>query len=403
MSFEQGLSGLNAASKNLDVIGNNVANSTTVGFKGSHAVFADVYAQSFGGSGAAASGIGTQVAAVQADFGQGNITVTSNPLDVAINGGGFYVLDNNGATTYSRNGQFHLDANGYVVNATGANVSGYGVDATGAIVGSTPGPLQVSSASINPTVTTKAATGVNLDSRSAIIATPFSIANPASYNNSSSMTVYDSLGNPHTLASYYVKTAANAWTVYGAMDGTALAAPMGTLPFNATGTLPVPTPAFAVSAPLVSGATTPFTFTLDMSSSTQFGSAFGVNSLTQDGATAGSLAGYSVGTDGTLLGRYSNGQTRSLGQLVLANFANDNGLQPLGGNAFAETAASGQPLVGTPGSGSLGVLQSGAVEESNVDLTQQLVDMITAQRVYQANAQTIKTQDQVMNTLVNLR
>ena len=403
MSFQQGLSGLNAAARNLDVIGNNVANSSTVGFKGSSAIFADVYANSFGASGAAAAGIGVSVAAVQANFAQGNITTTSNPLDMAINGNGFFVVETNGATTYSRNGQFHFDANGYIVNATGGRVTGYGVNAAGAVVASTPAALQISTAALSPTPTSTSAAGVNLDSRAAVITTPFAIANTASYNSSTSMTIYDSLGNAHTMAQYFVKTAANTWSVYGAVDGTALAAPLGTLTFSTSGALPTTTTPFAVSVPLTNGAATPLSFTLDLGSSTQFGSPFSVNSLSQDGATSGSLAGYSIGEDGTLLGRYSNGQTKALGQLVLANFANDQGLKPLGNNAFAQTTESGQPLLGTPESGTLGALQSGAVEESNIDLTQELVDMITAQRVYQANGQTIKTQDQVMNTLVNLR
>jgi flagellar hook protein FlgE len=403
MSFQQGLSGLSAAAKNLEVIGNNVANSTTVGFKGSHAIFADMYAHSFAGSGPSAAGIGTTVAAVQASFAQGNITATSNPLDLAVNGNGFFVLDTNGATSYSRNGQFHLDSDGFVVNATGAKITGYGVSATNAIVASAPGPLQVSTAALPPAATTTSAVGVNLDSRDPVITVPFSIANSASYNNSSSMSIFDSLGNAHTLSSYYVKTAANTWSVYGAMDGVALAAPMGALTFSSNGLLPAALLPFSVSVPLANGATTPFAFAMDLKTSTQFGANFAVNSLTQNGSTAGSLAGYGVAEDGTLQGRYSNGLTRTLGQFVLANFANDEGLEPLGGNGFAETTASGQPLVGTPGSGSFGAMQSGAVEESNVDLTQQLVDMITAQRVYQANAQTIKTQDQIMNTLVNLR
>jgi len=403
MSFQQGLSGLNAAAKNLDVIGNNVANATTVGFKASHAVFADVYAHSFANAGPSAVGIGTSVVAVQADFGQGNVTVTSNPLDLAINGNGFFVLDNNGAMTYSRNGQFHLDENGYLVNPSGSKVTGYGVDANGAIINSTPGDLQVSTAALPPAATNKSWLGVNLDSTDPVIATPFNITNTASYNNASSMTVYDSLGNSHTLTSYYVKTAPNTWSVYGALDGTAIAAPIGALAFNSNGTLPVPTPPFSVSVALTNGATSPFAFTVDYSNSTQYGTDFNVNSQTQNGGTAGSLTGYSVADDGTLLGRYTNGQTRTLGQVVLAQFASNEGLQPLGDNQFAQTKASGDPLIGTPGNGGFGALQSGAVEESNVDLTQQLVAMITAQRVYQANAQTIKTEDQIMNTLVNLR
>jgi flagellar hook protein FlgE len=219
------------------------------------------------------------------------------------------------------------------------------------------------------------------------------------------MTVYDSLGYAHTLSTYYQKTAANTWTVYGAADGTAIAAAVGTLNFTSAGAINTVTTTlpFAVSIPLTNGATTPLAFTLDYTGTTQYGSDFGVTALTQDGYSSGKLSGFSISADGTLQGRYSNGQSRTLGQVVLANFANPEGLQPLGGNGWAETNTSGQALVGSPGSGRLGALQSGAVEESNVDLTQELVGMITAQRFYQANAQTIKTQDQVLNTLVNLR
>ena len=404
MSFHQGLSGLNAASRQLDVIGNNVSNASTVGFKGSEALFADVYANSVGASSATSIGIGTTVAAVQTNFGQGNITATTNPLDIAINGSGFFRLDTNGVVTYSRTGQFHVDKDGYIVNATGSKVTGYGVDATGALVAANPGPLQVSTSDLTPTATSKGGIVLNLDSREAAIALPFNVSNPATYNKATSMTVFDSLGNPHTESSYFVKTAANTWSVYGSMDGAA-GTSLGTLSFLANGTLnlaasPMP---INVSNALTNGATTPLAFTLDFTGSTQFGSAFGTTSLTQDGFTSGKLGGFSVSDDGTMVGRYSNGQTRTMGQVVLANFANAEGLQSLSGNAWAETSASGQPLVGVAGSGSLGALQSGAVEESNVDLTKELVDMITAQRVYQANAQTIKTQDQVMNTLVNLR
>jgi len=404
MSFQQGLSGLNAAARQLDVIGNNVANASTVGFKTSQTIFADVYANSMAASSATSVGIGTAVAAVQANFSQGNITATSNPLDIAINGSGFYRLDNNGAINYSRNGQFHMDKDGFVVNAQGEKLTGYGVDAAGALIASNPGPIQVSSADLLPTATSKATVNVNLDSREAAITVPFSLTDPHSYNKSTSMTSYDSLGNPHTLTSYFVKSAANTWTVWGSMDGAA-ATNLGTLHFKTDGTLDTTatTLPFNVSAAVTTGATTPLAFTLDFTGSTQFGSAFGTTALTQDGYTSGKIAGFSVSDDGVIQGRYSNGQSRNLAAVVLANFANPQGLQPLGGNAFAESTGSGQPLVGRPGSGSLGALSSGAVEDSNVDLTHELVDMITAQRIYQANAQTIKTQDQVLSTLVNLR
>jgi|SRR5579862_1863168 len=404
MSFNTGLSGLNAASQQLDVIGNNVSNASTVGFKASDTLFADVYANSLGAVSDTSVGLGTSVSAVQADFGQGNITATTNPLDVAINGTGFFRMDSGGTINYSRNGQFHVDNNGFIVNAQGANLTGYGVGASGAVVPSNPGPMQVSTSDLVPNATTTALTVLNLDSRDATISTPFNLTNPATYNSSTSMSVYDTLGNAHTLSTYYVKTAANTWSVYGSLDGGA-SSTVGTLNFNTDGTLNTTTTTvpFNVTDPLTNGATTPLAFALDYTGSTQFGSAFGTTTLNQDGFTSGKLSGFSVSPDGTMVGSYSNGQTRTLGQVVLSTFSDPQGLAPLGGNLYAETAASGQPVTGVPGSGSLGVVQSSAVEESNVDLTKELVDMITAQRVYQANAQTIKTEDQVMNTLVNLR
>jgi flagellar hook protein FlgE len=405
MSFQQGLSGLFAAARNLDVIGNNVANANTVGFKGGNAVFADVYANSLAGAGQTAAGIGVAVAGIQQSFVQGNISTTSNPLDIAINGGGFFRMDTNGTINYSRNGQFHLDKDGYIVNVNGAKATGYGVDANGNILISNAGPLQVSLAQLQASATAGANIGLNLDAREGVIATAFNATDPTTYNKATSMSVYDSLGNPHSFNTYYVKTAANVWSVYGAVDGTALPSSIGQLTFKTDGTLdttatPLP---FSISVPLTNGATTPFNYTLDYNGATQFGSQFAVNTLQQDGYSSGQITGYAIGEDGIIKGRYSNGQTRTLGQFQLVNFPNPTGLQPLGNNAWAETASSGQPVPGTPGAGNLGVVQSGAVEESNVDLTQELVDMITAQRVYQANAQTIKTQDAVMNTLVNLR
>ena len=219
--------------------------------------------------------------------------------------------------------------------------------------------------------------------------------------------MFDSLGNDHTLQSYYVKTGAGVWNVYTTLDGvstTTLPAPTATLTFNGTGVSPTVAPATpTISAAITTGATTPLAMTLDLSGSTQFGSNFSVNSMSQDGFTSGRLASFNICEDGIISCRYTNGQSKTLGQVLLANFANPNGLKSLGGNAWSETADSGAALVGTPDSGGLGVLQSSAVEDSNVDLTEELVNMITAQRVYQANAQTIKTQDQVLQTLVNLR
>lgn len=407
MSFQQGLSGLNAASKSLDAIGNNVANAGSVGFKQSQAQFADVFASSLAGAGGTLIGIGTKVGAVSQQFTQGNITASSNPLDIAVNGGGFFRMSDNGSVVYSRNGQFHLDKNGYLVNGSSQRVTGYPASASGALNTATPQDLQISSADLTPQATTIANALLNLDSRKgALPAAGFSLSDATTYHNSTSISVYDGLGNPHTLSAYFVRTAANTWEVFAALDGAQIGAgAAGTLNFQGDGTIDTAATAlpFSLAAAVTSGATSPLAFSLDFAGTTQFGSGFGVNSLAQDGFASGRLAGFNVGADGVIQGRYTNGQSNVLGQIVLANFANPQGLQPLGNSAWAETPDSGAPLVGAPNTGGLGVLQAGATEDSNVDLTAELVNMITAQRVYQANAQSIKTQDAVLQTLVNLR
>jgi flagellar hook protein FlgE len=410
MSFEQGLSGLNAAAKNLDVVGNNVANSSTVGFKSAQANFADVYANSLASSGAVSVGIGVAVAAVDQNFSQGNITTTNNPLDLAISGKGFFRTSNNGSITYGRNGQFQLDKNGYIVNDAGARLTGYLPGANGTLTTAAPTDLQVISGNIAPQTTTAVKALLNFDSRAAILApASFNMNDPTTYTSATSVNTYDTLGNSHALSLYFVKTAANIWDVFAANDGVQVAPPLpaGTVAFSSSGSInpanPPTTFPSSIALPVATGATTPLSVTLDFTGTTQFGSNFAVNQLSQDGFTSGQLSGYNVSADGIIAGRYSNGQTKTLGQVALADFTDPQALQPLSNNVWAETSASGPPLVSTPNSGSLGVLQSGAVEDSNVDLTAELVNMITAQRNYQANAQTIKTQDAVMQTLVNLR
>jgi flagellar hook protein FlgE len=407
MSFQQGLSGLNAASKNLEVIGNNVANSSTVGFKQSRAEFSDVYANSLTGTGASQIGIGTKISTVAQQFTQGNITSTNNSMDIAINGGGFFRMSNNGAITYSRNGQFQMDKAGYIVDAQGKRLTGFPAT-SGTLSTGAPLELNINTADLTPLASTEITGLFNLDStKTALTAAGFNPNDPSTYHNSTAVTVYDSLGNPHTLQNFFVKTGAGTWDVFNTVDGvstTVLPAPSAVMTFSGTGVAPTIAPATpSISFAPTTGATSPQAITLDYSQSTQFGSAFSVNTLTQDGYTSGHLAGFNVGKDGQIVGRYTNGQSQILGQVVLANFSNPNGLQQLGGNAWSESSTSGPPLVSTPDTGSLGVLQASATEDSNVDLTAELVNMITAQRVYQANAQTIKTQDQVLQTLVNLR
>ncbi len=404
MSFQQGLSGLYAAAKGLDAVSNNVANAGTIGFKGAGAQFSDVYAASISGGGTGQVGIGVNVAAVRQNFTQGNISVTNNPLDVAINGGGFFRMNNNGAIGFSRAGQFLVDKSGYIVNAAGARLTGYIANAAGVIVPSSPVDLTVSSADLTPQATSTGNIGLNLDSRATTPAAPFLYTDPTTYNSSTAMTVYDSLGNSHVQSIFFRKTAANTWAMYTVLDGAAasLTGPTA-LAFDSAGALTTGMPLAALNYVLANGATTPLPIAMDFTGSTQFGATFGVNRMVQDGYTSGRLSGLSIASDGVVQGRYSNGQTRDLGQIVLANFANPNGLQSQGGNMWIETSSSGQPLVGTPDTGSLGALQAAAIEESNIDLTGELVNMITAQRNYQANAQSIKTQDAILQTLVNLR
>lgn len=446
MSFQQGLSGLNAAASNLSVIGNNVANAGTVGFKGAQAQFADVYANSLQGSGSIQVGIGTQLARVQQQFSQGNITGSSNPLDVAINGKGFFRMsDASGAITYTRNGQFQLDKNGQLINATGQYLTGYALGPNGLpLNGGAPSPLTINTADLAPTPTTTYGLTMNLDSRELPITVPFDPNNPSTYNRSVPVPVYDSLGNASMLQTFYVNrgpdtsgpppvinsTGGNVWDVYAvvtypdgtsqmvnaagvastpAAEGAVGAQRLGRLCFSPGGVQvgvgPAPAPAVVPLALnfQVNDGSNPMSVNISHTSSTQFGSAMSVTAQNQNGYTSGSLTGFTFSDDGSIVGRYSNGKTSILGQVALVNFANPNGLQNMGGNQFAETADSGVPVIGTPGSSGLGVLQASATEDSNVDLTAELVNMITAQRNYQANAQTIKTQDQIMQTIVNLR
>ena len=403
MSFQQGLSGLNAASKNLDVIGNNVANANTVGSKVARAEFADLYANSLYGAGSNAVGIGTQVSAVAQQFTQGDVSATNNPLDIAINGAGFFRMNQSGTIEYSRNGQFQLDKNGFIVNAQGGRLTGYAASASGQIAAGAPTELKLTMGDIAPKASTSGAITANLDSRAAVSTAPFSVADTASYAGATTLSTYDTMGREHPVSLYFSKTAPSAWDVYATADGTPVSAtPVGSFTFDTTGRLNSGSP-LALAVPVGADAGGTQNVSVDVSKVTQFGSIFGVTELTQDGYGAGRLSGFSIGADGVIQARYSNGQSHAQGQVALANFVNPQGLAPLGGNAWAETSTSGQPLVGAPGSGNLGVMQSGAVENSNIDLTAELVNMITAQRTYQANAQTIRTQDQVMQTLVNLR
>ena len=438
MGFQQGLSGLDASSKALEAISNNVSNASTVGFKQAEAQFSDVFAAALNGAGGSQIGIGTAVSGVAQQFSQGNITVTSNPLDLAINGSGFFRLSDNGAVTYTRNGQFQVDKSGFVVNGSGAQLTGYpadfSADPTGLITKSKPVPLVIDPAPLSPKATSDVTLSVNLDSRSAApIAghTNFDITDPLSYTASTSVTINDQLGDPIVMSTYFVKTnVTGQWDMHVSVGGIAnSAAVVGppavaavtvvtpdvtTLQFDSGGKLtsPLIAPSFTIDLdqmaanqipPVANNASPTQTFTVNLSASTQFGTAFGSNNVIQDGFSAGALSGISVNSDGIIQGRYANGQSRKLGQVALARFNNSNGLVSMGGSQWTATSLSGSEMVDAPGASSNGLLQSAAVEESNVDLTAELVSMMTQQRAYQANAQSIKTIDQLLQTLVNLR
>jgi len=405
MAFQQGLSGLNAASRALDVISNNVANSSTVGFKGSSALFSDVFASAMNGATGSGGqvGIGTSTSAIAQQFEQGGITATNNPLDLAINGAGFFRMSGEGSIAYTRNGQFDVDKDGYIVNTGGFRLTGYPANSTGTILPATPTDLRVDTADLPPNPSSAIEIGLNLDSRDTTPVNAFSETDPTSYNSSTSVTVYDSLGNDHILTMYFRKSAGGTWDVYQSLDGGTAASTGTQLTFDGAGLLTGgASQTLSLTIPASFGANTPQALTLDFTGTTQYGRDFGVNRTTQDGFSSGSLSGMTISEDGILQGRYSNGQTRNLGQVVLANFSSPGGLISLGDNLWAESPSSGQPLVGAPGSGNLGLLAAGSVEDSNVDLTAELVNMITQQRAYQANAQSIRTQDEVLQTLVNL-
>lgn len=462
MSFQTGLSGLNAMAKSLDVIGHNIANANTVGMKVSRTEFADVAASAIGpsgGGGAGGSGIGTAVAAVSQQFSQGNISLTGNTLDIAINGGGFFMVEKtDGTFAYTRDGQFKLNDQGNIVTNSGAYVRGYTTDLLGNATTTQPTRLTLPTGAPIPAQATAEITAeMNLDAR-AVTAISTNPPTPiATYGTA--LTAYDSQGVEVPVNLYLVKTGPDAWNVFDSNTVTAgttalntnsatyatnaantawntanpgpdqratLTAPGTGIYDPTTGTTPQPQLAYVASGALfsmtfdtagklVTPATAPtiqltstnplignFPATLDVANVTQYGTSFAVSSLEQDGYTAGTLTGLSISDKGVITTRYSNGETQARGQIALADFRNVQGLKP-DGSAWLETSESGLAIAGAPGRGNMGGVRGGALEDSNVDLTAELVNMMTAQRNYQANAQTIKTQDQVMSTLVNLR
>ena len=426
MAFSQAVSGLNAAATNLDVIGNNIANSATYGFKSGSASFADMFAGS-------KVGLGVKVAGITQDFTDGTTTSTGRALDVAISQNGFFrLVDTNGAVYYSRNGQFSLDENRNLVNSQGLNLTGYPASGTPPTIqqGANPVALSIPNTLMSAKASTTGTMQMNLNSTDAAIPSTvtFDPSNPDTYNKKGTVTVYDSLGNSHDLNVYYVKTSdPGKWDVWTQDTSVSTAEPVkaAQMAFSDNGTLDgvtsytlnkgnTPptwdlnnaengTPEIQIQIESLNGSAAG-TFNLSFLNSMQQNTGSSdVVATTQNGYAPGSLVSYQVNDDGSVVGNYSNRQSQLLGQIVLANFSNTGGLQSEGDNVWSATQSSGVALLGTAGTGNFGSLTNGALEASNVDLSKELVNMIVAQRNYQSNAQTIKTQDQILNTLVNLR
>ena len=405
MTFRLALSGLNAAQADLGVTANNIANSSTTGFKGARAEFSELFAVSPQGVASLAAGNGVRVSDISQQFGQGSVDFTDNNLDLAISGQGFFTMSDGGALSYTRAGAFKTDSAGYVVNAQAQRLQVYPSLLGGGFNTGSLEDLRLVSSESAPNATTEAEILMNLPSDATVPAsTPFNPADPSSFNRATSLTVYDSLGAAHTSTLYFIKTAVpGSWDLRMYADGT----PVGgaqTLTFSNAGVLTAPASGqitFPAYTPTTGAADMNMTF--DFAGATQYGANFSVSSITQDGFTTGRLIGMDIDKTGQVQARFTNGRSLTLGQVALSNFANPNGLQQLADTSWAETFTSGQGLRGQAGNSGFGLVQSGALEASNVDITEQLVQMITAQRNFQANAQMISTSDQITQTIINIR
>jgi len=405
MPFRLALSGLNAASQDLTVTANNVANVATTGFKGSRAEFADLFATTQQGVSATAIGNGVRVSNVSQQFAQGNIDFTDNSLDLAISGQGFFILNDAGALTYTRAGAFQVNNQGYVVNAKQQRLQVYPPLPTGGFNTGGLADLSLTTNISAPQATTDVGLVLNLPANAtAPAAATFDPADQASYNHTTSLTIYDSLGAAHTASMYFVKTATpNAWETHLYIDGAAAGGPEP-LEYTDGGVLVTPAGGeitFPAYTPSTGAANLNLTF--DFGNTSQFGQNFTVNATPQNGFTTGRLIGIDIDSSGIVQARFTNGRSNPLGQIAMATFANPQGLQQLGDTAWAETYASGQALIGEAGNSGFGLVQAGALEASNVDITEQLVNMITAQRNFQANAQMISTADSITQTIINIR
>jgi flagellar hook protein FlgE len=403
-TFSIALSGLSAASSALDVTSNNIANANTTGFKNSQAEFADVYASGAVNLNTSTGGEGVRVVTAAQQFTQGDISTTSSPLDMAINGNGFFTMNSPSGVVYTRNGQFSEDQNGNVISSTGQFLQVYPPLANGTFNTGALQDLNLETAQSAPVATSTGTVILNLPSNDKVpTATPFDPTNPNTYSQSTSTTVYDSLGNSYPATYYFSQTATpGLWNVNMTVNGTAVGGTQ-TLQFSSTGAVTTPANGnltFAGFNP-ADGAL-PMSMKFNFSQSTQFGTQFGVSSIIQNGFTTGQLSTVSIDPTGVVSAVYTNGRSTKLGQLAIANFPNPQGLQQLGNTNWAQTFSSGTVVQGTAGSAGFGSIQSSSLESSNVDLTTELVSMITEQRAFQANAQVITTADQLSQTVISI-
>ncbi|MGW8462448.1 flagellar hook protein FlgE [Pseudomonas sp. CLCA07] len=441
MSFNIGLSGLYAANKQLDVTGNNIANVATTGFKSSRAEFEDVYSATRLGTGSKTIGNGVRLANVSQQFSQGDVSNTGNVLDMGIQGNGFFILSDNGSMSYTRAGTFKTDAESYVVDNNGNRLQGYGVDANGKIINGVLTDLKIDTSNLTPQATTRVDQTMNLNSSDALpTVTPFNVKDTNSYNKTISTPVYDTQGNKHSMDQYYVKNpGSNSWTVYTYMDGRSPSDPTANPPepmiaditFNPDGSIntlttpPPPATGWTLTGTtltmtgwkpgvVVDADTNPPTWALNGSDAAAGGVAFDMTKTTsyasptartaqyQDGYATGQISSLTIDESGVMTANFSNGQTKAVGQVAVASFANEQGLQPIGGTRWKETYSSGVAGVDAPKTGTLGSIVSNSLEESNVNLTNELVDLIKAQSNYQANAKTISTESTIMQTIIQM-
>lgn len=433
MSFRTSLSGLDAAATDLSVVGNNIANASTTGFKGSRAEFVDVFATTFSGVSGNTPGSGVRVSSVSQQFGQGNVEFTSSNLDMAINGEGFFIVSDDGTDTYTRAGAFKTDREGFVIDSSGRNLQVFPANNNGTFNTGTLQALQLSTTDSPPLATTSVTPIINLNANEETPTGSFNKFDADTYNHSTSTTVYDSQGNGFPATMYYVASnpANNEWQAYTIVgdnklemtypDTTSTSTPPTTLTtdhftltFNGDGSLESSTIGTVGTDPadttgqvsfngldLVNG-TELMDLTFDYGAVTQYGGDFSIYSLNQNGFSSGRLSGIDIDQNGAVFARFTNGQSDLLGQVALASFPNSGGLNQLGSTSWGETFSSGDRIIGSPGSSGFGALQSGALEASNVDIASQLVNLITSQRNFQANAKAISTEDTVQQAILNI-